>query len=114
MSANLCFQKNQTICKTYHPKPQLKFLIDGPFPSPLEAIFKHKITFCVAGGVGVTPFISIFNELLYKRVDEPKRIHLIWVVTRMEQILWFSGIFEQLMEKVHNDLKLLNKIDKKV
>ncbi|KAJ6633618.1 NADPH oxidase 4 [Pseudolycoriella hygida] len=100
VSANLCYQKNQTICKTYHPRPQLKFLIDGPFPSPLESFFQHKITFCVAGGVGITPYVSVLNQLLYKLCKNPNRIHLTWVVTDLSHILWFSGIFEQLMEKL--------------
>ncbi len=100
VAANLCFKKNQTICKTYHPRPQLKFLIDGPFPSPLESIFQHKIVICVAGGVGITPFVSVLNELLHKLRKEPSRIHLTWIVTHLEQILWFSSVFEQLMEKV--------------
>ncbi|XP_037038582.1 NADPH oxidase 4-like isoform X1 [Bradysia coprophila] len=99
MSSRLCFQKHQTI-KTYHKRPPLKFLVDGPFPSPLESIFQHKITLCVAGGVGITPFISVLNDLLYKLRKEPSRIHLTWVVTHVEQILWFSSIFEQLMEKL--------------
>lgn len=46
--------------KNYH----LKFLIDGPFPSPLENILTKKIVVCCADGVGITPFIAIFNELL--------------------------------------------------
>lgn len=102
VAANLCFHKNQTISKTYHVRSQLKFLVDGPFPSPLESIFQHKIAFCVAGGVGITPFISVLNELLLEENvrKEPRRIHLTWVVTNIDQILWFSRIFEQLMEKV--------------
>lgn len=101
VSANLCFKKNQTISKTYHVRPKLKFLVDGPFPSPLESIFRHKITVWVAGGVGITPFISVLNELLLDSSrKEPSRIHLTWVVNHMDQILWFSEIFEQLMEKV--------------
>lgn len=100
VSSNLYFQKSQTICKTHHVRPQLKFLIDGPFPSPLESIFRQKIAFFVAGGVGITPFVAVFNELLYKSRKEPSRIHLTWVVTQVEQILWFASTFEQLMEKV--------------
>lgn len=104
VSANLCFEKNQSIAKTHHVRPQLKFLVDGPFASPLESIFRQKIAVCVAGGVGITPFVAVFNELLHRERREPGRIHLVWVVTLVEQILWFASTIEQIMEKVTQTL----------
>lgn len=42
---------------------QLKFYIDGPFSSPLQDLLKHRLCVCIAGGIGVTPFISFLSLL---------------------------------------------------
>ena len=41
----------------------LKLYIDGPFCSPVQDVFSFKISICIAGGIGVTPFSSIFSFL---------------------------------------------------
>lgn len=42
-----------------------RFLIDGPFPSPMESILKYNRVVCVAAGIGITPFISALNEIMF-------------------------------------------------
>uniref|UniRef100_A0A2K6FB41 NADPH oxidase 4 n=1 Tax=Propithecus coquereli TaxID=379532 RepID=A0A2K6FB41_PROCO len=42
-----------------------KLYIDGPFGSPFEESLNYEVSLCVAGGIGVTPFASILNTLLY-------------------------------------------------
>lgn len=41
----------------------LEFNIDGPFPSPFGNISSHKICVFIAAGIGITPFMSILNEI---------------------------------------------------
>jgi predicted ferric reductase len=43
---------------------RLKFIFDGPFPSPLESIVEKKKLILIAAGIGITPYIGIFNFLL--------------------------------------------------
>jgi len=38
--------------------------IEGPFGSAMEDVHKYKISLCVAGGIGITPFASILNNFL--------------------------------------------------
>ena len=42
----------------------LEIFIEGPIGSSMEDIFKYKVSLCVAGGIGVTPFASVLNKLL--------------------------------------------------
>lgn len=96
-----------------------RFLVDGPFPSPMESILKYNRVVCVAAGIGITPFISALNELLYVLVIsifkilfykfccisfsisnplKPKRIHLIWICRDLDQFLWFADVLTRLHE----------------
>lgn len=45
------------------PRSGLEFAIDGPYPSPLGNFKRHKTLVFIAAGVGITPFISILNEI---------------------------------------------------
>ena len=38
--------------------------VEGPFGSAMEDIHKYKISLCVAGGIGITPFASVLNQFL--------------------------------------------------
>lgn len=42
-----------------------RLYIDGPFGSPSEDVFNYDVSFCVAGGIGVTPFACVLNALLW-------------------------------------------------
>lgn len=44
------------------PAPRkLIFVLDGPFPSPMESILSQERVVLIGAGIRVTPFISIFN-----------------------------------------------------
>lgn len=48
------------------PAPRkLIFILDGPFPSPMESILSNERVVLIAAGIGVTPFISIFNYVMW-------------------------------------------------
>lgn len=49
----------------FHCPPYFRLYIDGPFGSPFEESLNYEVSLCVAGGIGVTPFASILNTLLY-------------------------------------------------
>lgn len=53
----------------HHRKPRkLIFVLDGPFPSPMESIVSDGVerVILIGAGIGVTPFISIFNYILWE------------------------------------------------
>ncbi|XP_067141853.1 NADPH oxidase 4-like [Centruroides vittatus] len=67
--------------------------VDGPFCSNSESVRNYEISICIAGGIGVTPFVSI---LTYLRVDgnvgKMQRLHFIWVCREIETFLWFADL----------------------
>ncbi|CAH1800302.1 unnamed protein product [Owenia fusiformis] len=65
--------------------------IDGPFGSPCEDILKYKISICVAGGIGITPFIALLNYLRKQcSTTKLERLHLIWLCRDAGCFLWFQ------------------------
>lgn len=42
-----------------------RLYVDGPFSSPLQDVLQSPYNVCIAGGIGVTPFASIFSSILY-------------------------------------------------
>ncbi len=56
-------------------------LVEGPYGSVMIDHFAYRTLLCVAGGVGVTPFISLINELSNEPAGSQARtIHLHWAV----------------------------------
>lgn len=57
-----------------------KLYVDGPFCSRSEKIGSHAITICIAGGIGITPFVSFFNHIISSNsLPRVQRLHLVWV-----------------------------------
>uniref|UniRef100_A0A8C5QGS1 NADPH oxidase 4 n=1 Tax=Leptobrachium leishanense TaxID=445787 RepID=A0A8C5QGS1_9ANUR len=75
--------------------------IDGPFGSPSEEVINYEISLCVAGGIGVTPFASILNQLLdewnrYKL----QRLYFVWICRDIQAFLWFADLLCLLHKKL--------------
>ncbi|XP_068412769.1 NADPH oxidase 4 isoform X3 [Eschrichtius robustus] len=100
-----------------------KLYIDGPFGSPFEDSLNYEVSLCVAGGIGVTPFASILNTLLYVILihyvrpsrelsifqaalfqDDWKpyrlrRLYFIWVCRDIQSFRWFADLLCVLYNK---------------
>ena len=50
--------------------------IDGPFGSPGDHIFDHKIAVLVGGGSGVAPFASVLKSIWYRMSNPQKGMQL--------------------------------------
>eukprot|EP00047_Mylnosiga_fluctuans_P012673 m.27305 g.27305 ORF g.27305 m.27305 type:complete len:465 (+) comp4411_c0_seq2:13-1407(+) len=90
--------------------------IDGPYGSAEVDMVSYPVGIYVAGGVGITPVISVLR-LIYGIVDDPtpsgrigwpsataaqprsKHIYLIWSVSSEEQVLWFADILALAMAR---------------
>lgn len=48
------------------PPRKLVFIVDGPFPSPMESIVCNERVVLIAAGIAVTPFIAIFNYIMWE------------------------------------------------
>jgi predicted ferric reductase len=72
--------------------------IDGPYGVPLQ-YQKYKSVVLIAGGIGITPVISIFRYL-YDRArvtteDIPELVQLVWVVKRRSDLALFLQTLHQ-------------------
>jgi hypothetical protein len=45
---------------------RLKVLIDGPYGTPSQHIFDSEHAVLIASGIGITPFASILQSLMYR------------------------------------------------
>lgn len=68
-----------------------KLYVDGPFCSRSERIGHSAITICIAGGIGITPFVSFFNHIISsKNVLRVERLHLVWVSRSISMFATFA------------------------
>lgn len=49
----------------YNPEEQPKILLEGPFGGGNQDWFKFEVAVMVGGGIGVTPYASILNDLVF-------------------------------------------------
>jgi ferredoxin-NADP reductase len=93
---------SQSMCDLAKSAPDvsaLKVQISGPHGSLQVQLpfFKHVVLF--AGGVGVTPMLSIFFDLLSKHdsgESEVRKVILIWAVRDATQKTWFEQAWSAL------------------
>jgi len=75
----------------------LQILIDGPFGRAIN-YFERSTVILVAGGIGVTPMVSILSEIaarkkspeLYGSIGAIQQVHFIWVVTSRDIVRAFD------------------------
>lgn len=49
----------------YNPEAQPKILLEGPFGGGNQDWYKFEVAVMVGGGIGVTPYASILNDLVF-------------------------------------------------
>ncbi len=96
---------SQKVCDWANSSPDTSAIraeISGPFGG-LQVqlpLFKHVVLF--AGGVGVTPLLSIFLNLLQKHLsgDEKRcKVVLVWAVRDASQVAWFEDAWANIAEE---------------
>ncbi|XP_021355400.1 NADPH oxidase 4-like [Mizuhopecten yessoensis] len=98
---NHVIQETNTSLDTVTSKrPHKCVYVDGPFSSPLENVTSYPISVCIAGGIGVTPFIGYIQYLRNKdhAFLRCRRLYMIWVVRDMTSI----SLFEEEFVKLHH------------
>ncbi|RDE25264.1 hypothetical protein DV711_06855 [Motiliproteus coralliicola] len=84
-----------------HDEYQLDVDIRGPYASPISHAVTHskrrKDWVMVAGGIGITPFLSLLRELK-QQPDEPYHLHLVWVLREPALMLWIRPLLQRLCE----------------
>ncbi|KAL0417185.1 UNVERIFIED_CONTAM: Ferric reduction oxidase 8, mitochondrial [Sesamum latifolium] len=84
--------------------------VEGPYgPASLDFV-RYNYLLLVAGGIGITPFVSIVQEITsdYSRSGYPHRIQLIYTVRKSQDVCLLDPILPQLLnvEQFHIKLKV--------
>ncbi|CAG8544477.1 30705_t:CDS:2 [Gigaspora margarita] len=81
-----------------------KIMIDGPFGSASEDVFKFEIAILVGAGIGVTPFASVLKSIWYK-VNYPtkstmlRKAYFIWICRDCNSLEWFHSLLLAIEEQ---------------
>src|SRR6266581_102688 len=76
--------------------------LDGPYGAPSSHIFESKIAILIGAGIGVTPFASILQSILYRHTHresgEPalQKVHFYWLNRDQQAFEWFMELLLQL------------------
>ncbi|KAH8647559.1 FAD-binding domain-containing protein [Tricladium varicosporioides] len=84
-------------------KSGIKIRMDGPYGVGGVRWGLHPVTVLVAGGIGITPGISIATHIikrgvLAKSTQQQWHVHLLWVVKEKIHIKWFEDELRLLAE----------------
>jgi ferredoxin-NADP reductase len=60
----------------------------------------------VANGIGITPFISILNDIEFKKRNVIKKVLLIWIIPDVSFFVPFKQIFEKMINMHFIDLRI--------
>lgn len=81
-----------------------RLMIDGPFGSASEDVFKFEVAMLVGAGIGVTPFASILKSIWY-RVNYPKKstklrkVYFFWICRDCASFEWFQSLLLAIEEQ---------------
>ncbi|CAG8457917.1 9814_t:CDS:2 [Paraglomus occultum] len=87
-----------------NPALQKTILVDGPFGSASEDVFKFEVAILVGAGIGVTPFASILKSIWY-RVNYPKdstklrKAYFFWICRDYKAFEWFQSLLAAIEEQ---------------
>lgn len=79
--------------------------LDGPHGAPANDIFHKQIPVLIAAGIGVTPFASILQSLMFRhRLGqtanlEVKRVYFIWINRDQHAFEWFTELLTELKKQ---------------
>ncbi|KAJ8036007.1 NADPH oxidase 5 [Holothuria leucospilota] len=95
----------------------IQVLIEGPYGTPTRAIFNSEHAILIGGGIGITPFASILQSIMYRyrlsRQTCPncdhswmetlptslmtlKKVNFIWLNRDHKSFEWFIGLLAQM------------------
>lgn len=102
-------------------KSPLKIHLDGPYGAPSSNIFESEHAVLVATGIGVTPFASILQSIMYRHIEKTrhcplckhswtervpsrhinnlKKVDFIWINRNQTSFEWFVEMLSDLVEQ---------------
>jgi ferredoxin-NADP reductase len=104
------------------PEYMPELIVDGPYGTATEHVFRFDVVLLVGAGIGVTPFVSVMNSIRLQHQgftrqasdDEdtvfphhklrPNHCFFYWVCRDQDEFAWFSP----LLEKIEDDSEMRN------
>ncbi|XP_075040739.1 NADPH oxidase 1 isoform X2 [Mixophyes fleayi] len=80
-------------------------VVDGPFGTASEDVFKYEVSMLVGAGIGVTPFASILKSIWYKFQHDDhrlktKKIYFYWICRETGAFAWFADLLRSLEQEM--------------
>lgn len=93
--------------------PNIPVYLDGPYHSPSSHIYQSEYAVLIAGGIGVTPFASLLQSILYQRQAESsllnlKKVHFYWFDRNQDSFEWLLEMLQRLEAEDTFDLFDIN------
>ena len=79
--------------------------LQGPY-SHIKLNYDYSYILNVANGIGITPFISILNDIESKKRDVIKKVLLIWIIPDVSFFVPFKEIFEKMINMYFVEVRI--------
>uniref|UniRef100_A0A1B0GLP6 Uncharacterized protein n=1 Tax=Lutzomyia longipalpis TaxID=7200 RepID=A0A1B0GLP6_LUTLO len=89
----------------YNPEDQPKIRIEGPFGGGNQDWYKFEVAVMVGGGIGVTPYASILNDLVFGTSTNRysgvacKKVYFLWICPSHKHFEWFIDVLRDVEKK---------------
>jgi len=89
-------------CIDQHPKshqslpPEIKLNLEGPYGSPMCEVVSYPVSVCVAGGIGITPFVATCNHIISSGWGKLERLYLLWICKDLDTVSAFAPLLNKL------------------
>ncbi|XP_026480513.1 LOW QUALITY PROTEIN: dual oxidase-like [Ctenocephalides felis] len=89
----------------FNPEDQPKLRIEGPFGGGNQDWYKFEVAVMVGGGIGVTPYASILNDLVFGTSTNRysgvacKKVYFLWICPSHKHFEWFIDVLRDVEKK---------------
>jgi NADPH oxidase len=84
-------------------KAPVTIRVDGPFSSPCQKIYDFDSAIVISTGIGITPYISILKDFVYKYKLgslELTKIDIICINRETENFAWFNKVMKTISDAI--------------
>lgn len=92
--------------ENYNPSiPMPKIRLEGPFGGGNQDWYKYEIAVMIGGGIGVTPYASILNDLVFGTSTNRysgvacKKVYFLWICASHRHFEWFIDVLREVENK---------------
>ncbi|XP_045463309.1 dual oxidase [Harmonia axyridis] len=89
----------------FKPDDHPKILLEGPFGGGNQDWYKFEVAVMVGGGIGVTPYASILNDLVFGTSTNRysgvscKKVYFLWICPSHKHFEWFIDVLRDVERK---------------